>query len=66
MRAEHMAEVRLEQAQKEAHMRGEVTTMFTDIIESLQPQQGYGEELTVRDMVDQATANRGPAGRWRA
>ena len=53
-RAEHMAEVRLEQAQKEAHMRGEVTTMFTDIIESLQPQQGYGEELTVRDMVDQA------------
>ena len=52
--AERMAELRLDQAQKEAHMRGEVTTMFTDIIESLQPQQGHGEELTVREMVDQA------------
>ena len=52
--AERMAEARLAQAQQEAHMRGEVTTMFTDIIESLQPRAGHGGELTVRAMVDQA------------
>jgi tetratricopeptide (TPR) repeat protein len=52
--AEQMAEARLVQAQKESHMRGEVTTMFTDIIESLQPAEGHGGELTVRAMVDQA------------
>ncbi|MEE3002045.1 MAG: serine/threonine-protein kinase, partial [Planctomycetota bacterium] len=53
-KAEHIAAERLVKVEQEARMRGEVTEMFTDIIESLQPEQGLGSELTVREMIDQA------------
>ncbi|MDG2201612.1 MAG: serine/threonine-protein kinase [Phycisphaerales bacterium] len=54
VKAERIAGERLVAVERESRMRGEVTDMYTDIIESLQPEHGLGTELTVREMIDQA------------
>jgi len=53
--AERIAGERLVEVERESRMRGEVTDMYTDIIESLQPEYGLGTEMTVREMIDQAS-----------
>ena len=55
VRAERIAAERLVTVERESRMRGEVTDMYTDIIESLQPEYGLGTEMTVREMIDQAS-----------
>ena len=55
VKAERIAEERLVTVERESRMRGEVTDMYTDIIESLQPEYGLGAEMTVREMIDQAS-----------
>jgi len=52
--AERLAGEQLVAAQRESRMRGEVTGMFTDIIDSLQPETSLGADLTVREMIDEA------------